>query len=521
MSDQENPTRIAVYSRQSEPNDDQVREHIRLCVTRVEREGDTVVGPFYDDGISGFKRKVRPGYEELLAAVRGGQVDAVMAVTYDRLLRKDTEGVRLAETLEAAGVLDVLFTDEGDIDLRTADGRKLFRDRASAAEHYSDRLGEKVRGSKRRIAHAGRWCGAAPHGYDTVPGPAGSRNGSSLVENVVQADVIREAVAAIKAGQNPHQIAVAFRARGRTTGWGHPWNSKALRRVLLSPAIAGLASLNGEVLYDDGEPLPVSWAPIISREDYELLKVRLAPGTADRHPDAVNLKHPLAGILRCGKCSTPMYGATLKSIGKSRYTCSTERGGCGGVSISAQIIEPMLVQFVNAALLVELRVPIGDGVALEVHEAAAAELSAIASDRAKLNALAASDMFTAAELAPKFAALKKRDTAAKASLARPAAVEFDPQKTAETLKARWDAYKRGDRDAAELLHSELAIVIERIDVAPIPKGARRNVFDPGRLNIVVKLPEPLGSDDAQAHVETLMRRYLPERALPSEALTAP
>jgi DNA invertase Pin-like site-specific DNA recombinase len=148
--------RVAVYSRQSTPNDDQVEEHVRWCVERVERNGDTVVGPFRDDGISGFKRKVRPGYEAMLAGVAAGEVDAIIAAMYDRLLRDHREGTRFADLLEAAGVMDVLLVKESDIDLRTADGRQVWRDRASAAEGYSDRLSGKVKDSKERIARNGR-----------------------------------------------------------------------------------------------------------------------------------------------------------------------------------------------------------------------------------------------------------------------------------------------------------------------------------------------------------------------------
>ncbi len=484
--------RVAVYSRQSTANDDQVDEHVRWCVETVERNGDVVVGPFTDDGISGFKRKVRPGYEAMLAAVAGGEVDAIIAVTYDRLLRDHREGTRFAETLERAGVTDVFLIKEADIDLTTADGRQVWRDRASAAEHYSDRLSEKITDSKRRIAQAGRWCGAAPYGYDAVNDHPDRRDGVNLVENPAEADVIREAVRSIKAGNTPHRVAVELRSRGLTTGWGKPWNSKALRRALLSPAIAGLASLNGELL-----DVAVEWKPIISRADHELLKERLSPNHVDHHPDAANLRHPLAGYLRCGRiltdgprkgqvCGAVMYGATLKD-GRSRYTCSTERGGCGSVSVSATHVEPDMVRYAMAVLLAEKRLPVGNGVDAEVHETAAAELSVIAQDRARLNALAESDMFTKAELAPKFTDLKRRERKAKASLAQPVSVSFDPKQVADQIKARWAKYQAGDRDAAKLLHDDIGHVVEWIDVAPIAPGARRNVFDPRRLTVVTKI----------------------------------
>lgn len=470
--------RIAVYSRQSTPNDVQVAEHVRWCVEKIERQGDTVVGPFTDDGISGFKRKVRPGYERLLATVAAGEVDAVMAVTYDRLLRDPREGVRFAETLEKAGVTDVLFVDEGDIDLTTADGRKLFRDRASAATHYSDRLSEKVRDSKRRIAYDGRWCGGAPYGYEPVPPPAGRRIGSGLAINEAEAEVIREALAAIKSGSNAHQVAVALRSRGAVTGYGKPWTSKALRRVLLSPAIAGIASLNGEELHD----VAVQWDPIISKADHALLVERLAPGNVERRPAGTNLRHPLSGLLFCGGCGAHMYGASLKD-GRARYTCSSERQGCGKVSVAAAYIEMDTVTHAITRMLTEKRQPVASGVSPEVQEAAAAELAAIAQDRAKLNSLSESDIFTPRELAPKYKALQVRERKARAMLKRPVAIGYDVRKVATEMKARWDAFNAGDRDAAELLHEELALIIERIDISPIPKGARRNVFNPERVSI--------------------------------------
>jgi DNA invertase Pin-like site-specific DNA recombinase len=491
--------RIAVYSRQSNQNDVQVEEHTRLCVERVKSQGDTVVGPFQDDGVSGFNRKTRPGYEAMLAAVAGGEADAIMAVRYDRLLRDPREGFRLTDIMDAAGISSLRFIEEADIDLSTAAGRSEVRKRADGATYYSDSLSEKVQGSKRRIARAGRWCGSPPYGYDTVNDHPSLRDGSNLVVNKAEADVVREIVAGLKAGATPHQLAMSLRSRGFTTGGGGPWTAKALRRAVLSPAIAGIAYLNGEELHaEDGTPVPVVWKPIISRDEYEVVKERLAPGSTDRHPEGVNLRHPLTGLLRCARvltdgpragqpCGTLLNGATLKEEGRSRYTCSTERGGCGGVSVTAQFVEPIIVKLAVAALLAEKRQPVGGGVAADVHEAAAAELSAVARDRAKLNALAESDMFSKEELAPKFAALKKRETKAKATLRRPVAIAFDPRKVAATIQERWAAYQKGDRDAAELLHDEIAVVVDRIDVAAIKPGTRRNVFDPNRLTVRLKL----------------------------------
>ena len=142
-----------------------------------------------------------------------------------------------------------------------------------------------------------------------------------------------------------------------------------------------------------------------------------------------------------------MYGATLGARsgkpGKSRYTCSTERGGCGGTSVSSAYVEPEAINFALTTLPTTDAGPEADRVAAEVHAAAAAELSAIATDRAVLNG--------AARLLPKSAMtaalgdLKRRERAAKAALARPVATALAQRAVAETIQARWDAYRAGDR----------------------------------------------------------------------------
>ena len=156
-----------------------------------------------------------------------------------------------------------------------------------------------------------------------------------------------------------------------------------------------------------------------------------------------------------------------------------ERGGCGRVSVTSAFVEQEAVTFALTILLATGTGPVADGVAVDVHAAAAAELSSIATDRAALNG--AARLLPKATVTAALADLKKRERAAKASLARPVAATFDPRAVAETMKVRWDSYRAGDRDAAELLHDEVALVLENITVAPTKPGSRRNVFDPNRL----------------------------------------
>src|SRR5207302_6784173 len=108
------------------------------------------------------------GYEGLLRLVEAHQIDTVLAYNVDRLFRQDRERLRFYDILTTAGVHQVMSVDGLDYDLRTADGRKAFRDAGSAAEYASDRQSERIRRKHDDIARAGRWQGGGrrPFGYN-------------------------------------------------------------------------------------------------------------------------------------------------------------------------------------------------------------------------------------------------------------------------------------------------------------------------------------------------------------------
>src|SRR5438128_622453 len=107
--------RVAIYSRQSTENDDQIEAHLARCRARAQQERWKVVGEFRDNGKSGYERGVkRPGYEELLDLIEAGKVDRVLAVSLDRLFRQDKERGRFYDRCLAAGVTYVALVDEQD-----------------------------------------------------------------------------------------------------------------------------------------------------------------------------------------------------------------------------------------------------------------------------------------------------------------------------------------------------------------------------------------------------------------------
>ena len=80
--------RVALYARYSTDlqRDASIEDQIRVCRARADKEGWLVVETYTDHATSGATI-LRPGYQALIAALRGGGIDVVLAESLDRFSR--------------------------------------------------------------------------------------------------------------------------------------------------------------------------------------------------------------------------------------------------------------------------------------------------------------------------------------------------------------------------------------------------------------------------------------------------
>jgi DNA invertase Pin-like site-specific DNA recombinase len=90
-----------------------IDDQVRLCRERIAREGWDFVQVFADRAISGSSC-LRPGYQNLLEAVRLGAVDVVVAEAMDRLSRDQEDIAGLYKRLKFAGVR-IITLAEGEV----------------------------------------------------------------------------------------------------------------------------------------------------------------------------------------------------------------------------------------------------------------------------------------------------------------------------------------------------------------------------------------------------------------------
>ncbi len=238
-----------------------VERQERDCRELASSRGWTVVAVFVDNDVSAYRKKPRPGYRSLLAALEDGEVDSVVAWHADRLHRSPTELERYIDVCEPRGVV-TRTARAGELDLATASGRMVARQLGAVARYESEQTAIRTRAGKADAASRGAWSGDQRiYGYEVVPLTERALDSSALRVVEVEAAVVRDAARRVLAGESLRSVARSLNEAGHATTRGRPWTGSALRKVLLRPATAGLRASAGEVV-GKGQ-----WEPLLDEDE--------------------------------------------------------------------------------------------------------------------------------------------------------------------------------------------------------------------------------------------------------------
>jgi len=303
--------RAAIYVRQSLDRSSEglaVARQRDDCLQLVERRGWQLVHIYEDNDISASSGKRRPGYQALLADLRAGQIDVVVAWASDRLHRRLVELVEFVTAVNDARAL-VATVNSGDIDLTTPHGRMLAGILGSVAQAEVEQKGLRQQRANQQRAEAGvpRFT-RRPYGF--------TADGRNLVAD--EAAVIRQSAEAVLAGSSLRDQVRQLHKVGAATSLGQEWSVTSLRRVLMNPRHAGLNRYKGEVL-GAGD-----WPSILSEDTHQALVSYLSDKT--RRTASTNVrKYLLSGLVRCGICGDPMYASPTARSSRTWmiYRCRT------------------------------------------------------------------------------------------------------------------------------------------------------------------------------------------------------
>jgi site-specific DNA recombinase len=288
---------------------------------------------FTDNDVSTFSAKARPGFEDLLQAVKNGEADSVVVYHVDRLYRRLEDLIRLVEVVEVTGA-QIHTVAAGDLDLATASGRLVARLLGSVAQHESERIAERCRVKHDELAgKAAAPGGRAPYGY-RWEFPDRTREKGTYVVNDAEAAVVRAIADRVLAGASVLSISRELDAAGVATREGRPWNHSTVRAVLINPAVAGLRVHRRQVVGKG------TWEPILDLSKWETVRATLTD-PARKHTRAAR-KHLLSGLV-VNELGERMNGS-VSNIGNSIY--STRMPAQKSAQIPAVPLERVIVEAV-------------------------------------------------------------------------------------------------------------------------------------------------------------------------------
>lgn len=327
--------RAAIYSRISKDRDGRalgVGRQEGACRDLARELGYEVAHALVDNDISASfaTSRSRPGYDELVRLIKGGEVDAVLCWDTDRLHRRPLELEHYIAACGVDGGIPTHTVNAGDLDLSTSSGRMLARIKGSVAAGESEKMSERIRAQKQDARVNGRPLGGpVPLGW-----VKGSKPGTFKPDPEV-APALAEATARIGRGESLTSVTKRIAdqgVRGKRRNYSSPkdgpqrasWDelgpimsASTVRGLLVRPANVGLQE-------HDGRTYQGRYPAIVDADDYATARAALqtkrgaSTGSGRR-------RHLLSGVAHCW-CGESMIG-----VNPQQYACRVQRRQAGRV----------------------------------------------------------------------------------------------------------------------------------------------------------------------------------------------
>ena len=303
----------------------------KRCREEADRRGWEVAAVWHDS-ISGTKES-RPHLDEMLAAGRRGDFQAVVVYDLDRLARDELTQLLIRRELTEVGLrLVALNLPGGDLD---SDESVLTAGvLGSVAAYEKKKIVRRMQNGQRARFDAGLWGGGTtPFGYVTEPVDNNARSGRRAVPDLRsdgfgEADTVRLCARLIvKEGMTTGQAAARLNALGHKPRKAARWNHYVLRRMIENPSLTGhLGWAKPGCRYGAGggtgafgPEIAITLEPILTYDEFAAVTAaldakRLGPRTA-------NNVYPLSRGVLISPCGQRMHGARRRDRARREYWC--------------------------------------------------------------------------------------------------------------------------------------------------------------------------------------------------------
>jgi site-specific DNA recombinase len=344
--------RAAIYCRRSRRGGRSVERQVEDGRQIAVDKGWEVVAVYREwASASPYAKKARKEWDALLAAVEAGQLDAVIVWMEDRTARDVVQAGAFVQACRKVGLkrlvlpsFDYDLTDEeavirfyGEV-LGGQREAALISKRSKRAHLEEAQNGKRHSGGKRAFGERGRKRVEDPDGtWHTVPAVPEDQAGS-------ERELIREAASRILAGDSLRGICLDWNEAGHQAPRGGRWTTQTLRRMLLSPRLAGLREHRGR-LYEGCFP------PILERETWQAVRAILTDPARMTTAVGGAARHLLTGIILCGVCKAKLRTTRYGPHRVLYYRCpSRSDGGRNCVARKVEDVDRLILRAIFRAV---------------------------------------------------------------------------------------------------------------------------------------------------------------------------
>lgn len=359
----------AVYARVSMDKQSESVEHqVSLLKEFASSKGvGTVPDEFvYEDtGVSATKHSIwtRPAMKRLLEDAENGKFQIVMFKGISRFARSTQEALDVLDRLKSRGLRVISY--EENYDSEKENSNFIFTIHSAIAEYEAEKISVRVRLGRKEAAREGKWTGKRPFGYDI------DENGH-LVINEDEAEIVRQIFDMyVNREIGAFKICRYLNEHGIKQLTGALWSRRRVIEIIKNEVYIGNIVYNKSRLqsvrdYGSDEQgkkrwkrttnSPDEWVvaenthePIIDEDTFkQAQKIRVSRRT--REAGGPNARHPLSGILHCGKCGRTMFCQVRRKPNKvyRYYICRTYhqygRSYCDQKNTNADKLEEYIIE---------------------------------------------------------------------------------------------------------------------------------------------------------------------------------
>ena len=324
-------------------------------------------GLYYDEGITGTKKEVRPALMKMIADCEEGRIQRILTKSLSRFSRNTTDCLELVRKLLGIGV--TIYFEKENIDTGEMESELLLTVMSSLAESESVSISENSKwGVRHRFKNGTYKISSSPYGYAVKDGV--------FHINEEEAKWVRFIFEEAVAGKSTYRIAKDLQARDAKSRTGAKWSSTTVKAILQNEKYMGdclfqktYTDFRFQRHLNNGERdqfyITDHHEPIVSKELFEL-----AGQIIEQHAKEKNLqsqdekyssRYPFSGKIICGECGSTFKRRT-QCTGSQRYilwACTghlTGRKECSMKAIRESIIENAFAVMMNKLIFGQDRI---------------------------------------------------------------------------------------------------------------------------------------------------------------------